>query len=317
MKYYHWLQRSHVLHAYEHDDMIYPSPWVAVIFISYSFLNLSVIEDAYLCISPIAFSSLEAVKLYNFIIKYKSWPYIVIFKKHKAVSHCCDVPNNILSLQKNWKKVSGIYKITFLPFRIFTYYGSSVNLGARFKYHYFNGNKQLNFLGIFLKQLGWAKFSITVVEICPINQLASRENWYLDRFKPLLNVLTSTSVDPRRTKKPSLLTRSKISAALRGRKDSEATRSKKSETRIGAKNPFYGKGPGTKALTIAAEKAGIKVYAYDVYSFTLVNGEPFRSIRIAVKGMPISFNTLSSKLNTGKPFKGYYYFTSSQAKPPM
>jgi len=51
---------------------------------------------------------------------------------------------------------NGIYKITFLPFRIFTYYGSSSNpnLGMRFQYHYFNGPKQGNFIGLFLRVFG-------------------------------------------------------------------------------------------------------------------------------------------------------------------
>jgi hypothetical protein len=42
-----------------------------------------------------------------------------------------------------------------------------------------------------------------------------------------------------------------------------SSRVKKSESQKGAKNPFYGKGPGAKALDIAAEKAGTKVFVYD------------------------------------------------------
>lgn len=37
-------------------------------------------------------------------------------------------------------------KITFLPFRLFTYYGS--NLGERLKYHYYNTPKQPSLLGL-------------------------------------------------------------------------------------------------------------------------------------------------------------------------
>ena len=69
---------------------------------------------------------------------------------------------------------------------------------------------------------------------------------------------------------------------------------------------------GIKALDIAAEKAGTKVYVYEASSFILVNGAPFRSIRLTAKVLPISNSTLPSKLNTGKPFKGYYYYTSPQ-----
>ena len=110
----------------------------------------------------------------------------------------------------------------------------------------------------------------------------------------------------------SQLTRSKISSTLTGRKDSEETRKKKSMSRLGELNPFYGKGPGIKALDIAAEKAGTKVYVYSVDTFTLVNGKPFRSLRMTANSMPVGHSTLPSKLDTGKAFKGYFYYTTPQ-----
>ena len=186
----------------------------------------------------------------------------------------------------------------------------------RFKYHYFNGPYQYNFLGMFLKVFGWANFSITVIETCSRDMLPERENWYLLTFKPLLNVLTKNSAYPRVTGTMSLLTRSKISATLTGRKDTDATRAKKSASRMGSLNPFFGIGPGIKAVEAAAELSGTKVYAYDVNSFTLVNNKPFRSIRKAAEAMPISTVTLASKLDTGKPFKGYYYYRTPQTAAP-
>ena len=77
---------------------------------------------------------------------------------------------------------------------MFTYFGSSSNLGLRFKYHYFNGSKQKNFLGIFIRIFGWTKFSITVVELCPREYLHSRENWYISRYHPLLNILKTAGL---------------------------------------------------------------------------------------------------------------------------
>jgi group I intron endonuclease len=174
--------------------------------------------------------------------------------------------NNILSFRNKWNGVSGIYKITFLPFRLFTYYGSSSNLGLRFKYHYYNGPKQRNFLWFFLKTFGWTKFSITVIEVCSKDNLGVRENWYLSKYQPILNVLKSSGEDPRQPGIISWLTHSKISETLIGRKDSEITWAKKSKSRKGILNPFYGKGLGIKALDIAAEKAGTKIYVYDITS---------------------------------------------------
>ncbi len=63
----------------------------------------------------------------------------------------------------------------------------------RLKYHFYNGPKQRNFLGIFLKLFGWSNFSITIIETTPRSDLANRENWYLSRYMPLLNVLMSTT----------------------------------------------------------------------------------------------------------------------------
>jgi group I intron endonuclease len=83
-------------------------------------------------------------------------------------------------------------KLLFLPFRLFTYLGSSSNLGMRFKYHYYNGPKQRNFLGYFLNSFGWSSFSIIVIEVCTKDKLTERENWYLSKYKPLLNVQTSS-----------------------------------------------------------------------------------------------------------------------------
>lgn len=255
-------------------------------------------------------------KLYHHIFKFMSWPNIVRYKKHKGISHCSDIPKNITAFRKTWLGISGIYKITFLPFRLFTYYGSSSNLGMRFKYHYFNGAKKRNFLGIFLNVFGWSNFSITVVETCSLAKLATRENWYLSRYQPLLNVLMSSSNNHKDSTNLSLLTRSKISVSLTGRKDSDITRAKKSKAQKGVLNPFYGVGPGKKALDLAAEKSGTKIYVYDAENFILVNSKPFRSIRMTAKFMPISEGTLPSKLNTGKSFKGYYYYTNPQKVAP-
>jgi group I intron endonuclease len=131
-------------------------------------------------------------------------------------------------------------------------------------------------------------------------------------------VLKSSGEEPREPGIISCLTRSKISESLKGRKDSEITRAKKSESRKGILNPFYRKGPGIKALDIAAEKAGTKIYAYETTKFNLVNNKPFlrSSIRSAAKVLPISGNTLTKKLDSGKSFKGYYYYSKPQNKVP-
>jgi len=57
--------------------------------------------------------------------------------------------------------------------------------------------------------------------------LPERENWYLLTFHPLLNVIMKNSTDSRVPGTQSLLTRSKLSATLKVRKDTVVTRVKK------------------------------------------------------------------------------------------
>lgn len=91
--------------------------------------------------------------LKNFIIlKNTPWEIINRFKKHKSLDSFNCATNNIsdfAAFYKKWWGVACIYKITFLYFKLFTYYGSSANLGQRIKYHYYNGKNQNTFLGFF------------------------------------------------------------------------------------------------------------------------------------------------------------------------
>lgn len=114
----------------------------------------------------------------------------------------------------------------------------------------------------------------------------------------------------------SAITRARISAALMGHIESKETRERKSIAHLGMKNPFFGKSLPQHILDAAAIKAGTVVYVYDVATFTLVNNIPFRSLRATANRMPISDSTLPTKLNTSKPFKGYYYFTNPQTIQP-
>lgn len=85
-------------------------------------------------------------ELYNFNLKNKTWKEIVKFQKHKAIdSFNCSKSKNISIWYKKWWNKAGIYKLTFLNFKLFSYYGSSSNLGQRIKYHYYNGKHQGTF----------------------------------------------------------------------------------------------------------------------------------------------------------------------------
>lgn len=169
-----------------------------------------------LCGTPL-FTKLDPRKVYHHVLRFSPWG----VKRSETPTkhtvpvgsefHCKDVNKGQLAFRNHWKGISGIYKITFLPFRMFTYYGSTKDFAQRLKYHYYNGPKQNNFLGLFLSVFGWSCFSITIVEVCSISDLAPRENWYLTHFKPLLN--SAMVAYAMKSFTISALTRSKISMA--------------------------------------------------------------------------------------------------------
>lgn len=92
------------------------------------------LEDTnYFCYSPsalrqILFVNSNPADIYNFVIKNKSWPFFQRFKKHTSLDNykkCSSLEEkNFLKFRKKWKGKSGIYKLTFLPCRLFTYFGS-------------------------------------------------------------------------------------------------------------------------------------------------------------------------------------------------
>lgn len=249
--------------------------------------------------------------MFNYILKNHSWSYIEKSKKHRCIEHCKNLIKYHLLYEKKWKNISGIYKITYLPQRIFTYYGSSRNVGSRVKYHFYNGKKQKNFLGLFLNAFTWSSFSITLIEECDINTLKTREDWYLNKFKPLLNFMTRSYTDSRKiyVKSMSPLTKKKISDSLKGRFHTLETREKMSRSKSGRNNIYYGKRLHPLTLLAAQKVRGKLVYVYSSKNKSLVNNSPFVSIRETAKYLPISPVTLVKKLDTGKRFKGYYYYS--------
>lgn len=162
-----------------------------------------------------------------------------------------------------------------------------------------------------MKKFGWSNFSVSVIEKCDPLKLQDKENWYLKRYIPLLNTLEESYIQNQPWIK-SDFTRLKISQSLSGKKLSNSTREKMSQSRLGEKNQYWNKSLPKLTLDAAAAILGKPIYVYKEKDFELVNGKPFRSIREAVRYLPISQATLPKKLDSNKPFKGYYYYTSAK-----
>lgn len=175
-------------------------------------------------------------QIYNYFLNHKSWKRINRFKKHQGVdSFNCSTANSITPFAAKWLGFSGIYKITLLPFRLFTYYGASKNLGQRIKDHYTKGKFLRTHLGLAFSFFGINCFSFTIVELCSPNDLKVREDWYLNTYSPLLNMLTKSSINPKSINTVLNETKQKISNTIRAKGPlSEETKRKMSDSKKGS-----------------------------------------------------------------------------------
>lgn len=229
-------------------------------------------------------------------------------KKHISIDHCKNFYKNHSIFIKKWQGKSGIYKITLHPFKMFYYYGSSLNLGERFKYHFFNTPKSTSKFGYLLKRIGWMNFSVTVIELCKKEDLKSRELFYLKKYKPILNSIYDFNYTFSKSNYiMSEFTKLKISLSLKGKKDTLETRLKKSNSKKGTLHRQYGASLPKEMLDAAALVNSRKMWVYDINKKPL-NLNPISSMRKTSKLLNISFNSISKYINTNKPFKGYYFY---------
>lgn len=107
----------------------------------------------------------------------------------------------------------------------------------------------------------------------------------------------------------SILTKKRISHSLKGRFLDIETRQKMSKFRSGLSNVYFGKRLHPSTLLVAQKVKGKSIYVYSEKDKTLINNSPFISIRETSKHLSISTSILAKILDTGKLFKGYYYYS--------
>jgi group I intron endonuclease len=166
-------------------------------------------------------------------------------------------------------------------------------------------------LGLFLNTFGWSCFSLTLIEQYPEDELKTREDRYLHRFKSLLNYLTFSYRDPsphpRNLQIVLPITKRKISTTLKSKIMSLETKKKMSRSKSGSLNFYFGKRLHSSRLLAAQKARGKLIYVYNENDLSLVNNNAFISIREASKNLLINPRTLVKKLNSGIPLRGYYY----------
>jgi group I intron endonuclease len=121
--------------------------------------------------------------------------------------------------------------------------------------------------------------------------------------------MTRSYVDASKLNIITPMTKKKISDSLKGRKHSIETKIKMIKSRSGLGNHYYGKRLHESTLLAAKKVRGKPIYVYSLKDGTLINNSPFMSIRDTAKYLLINAGTITKKLDTGIPFKGYLYYS--------
>jgi hypothetical protein len=169
------------------------------------------------------------------------------------------------------------------------YVGSSVNLRRRLL-EYYNVNRLLNEksmpINVALLKYGYHNFSLTILEICDVNNLMSREKHFFEKYTPEYNILDTPGSPSRGS----------------GWRHSEATIE---NMRIAA----YNRDKSPEALTklSTAQPYSIKVEAVDIETNT---STIYNAIKAAARALGIDRRYIEHYiyLNQDKPVLGKYTF---------
>jgi hypothetical protein len=107
-----------------------------------------------------------------------------------ATCHHCLDKNKKSEFLKEWGHKGCIYIIEY-KYNPFIYYiGRTTMFKRRFSNHLLaNSNSKLH---VFLKLVGWEHFNISILEVCSSEEQGARENYYLQKYLPLLNTTFSS-----------------------------------------------------------------------------------------------------------------------------
>ncbi len=132
-------------------------------------------------------------------------------------------------------------------------------------------------LHVFLKLVGWEHFNIYILEIRSSETQGARENYYLQKYLPLLNSTFSSS-----------LTESAINVTLKSKLNALRT---------------------TKSISSSVSKS-VPIYVYDIYdkgiNKTYVK---FNSMRDASRILDINKGSMYQYRNTNVPFRDKLFYT--------
>ncbi len=196
--------------------------------------------------------------------------------EEKVVSVCKDLLS-LTSLGTFFKDLigkGGIYMFTYKSNPNIYYIGRAKDFQNRFKAH-LNINLKDRF-HVFANSVGWDKFELSIIEICSLDMHRERENYYLQKYLPLLNTIFKSNLSNAQTY-------DSLYEILKVRK---------------LESDFNNK------------YKGISIYLYRYVNGQLsANHNTFNSINELSKHLGISRETISIFLNTYVPFRNNIFLT--------
>lgn len=184
-----------------------------------------------------------------------------------------------LDFLKVWGDKGGIYIIQYKHDPFVYYIGRTKKFSNRFRSHI--KHRKTDKFHVFAEMIGWDNFVIGIVEICDVDKQGVRENYYLQKYLPLLNSTFQSKFSE------SAIFQS-LSSLLLSKKPLEEQTSNGTNSRLNVTVWVY------KFCTTHVEKTFIK---YD-------------SINKASKGTGPSRDSIQRYLNTNVPIKGFLFYTS-------
>jgi hypothetical protein len=132
---------------------------------------------------------------------FESLYYILLYEKRmgwtkKGVRTSCKADTSDMLIWRGGP--AGIYMI-YNKVNKKKYIGKSTNLLERILSYFENSfivNKSSRIYRALLK-FSHAKFSFTIIEFCKIEELSSKEQYYIDKFKPQYNIRKSVCKTPK------------------------------------------------------------------------------------------------------------------------
>ena len=175
---------------------------------------------------------------------------------------------------KKYQDKGGIYLIQYTDDLSIYYIGRSINFKKRLSIHLKTSVKDK--FHLFANLVGWDKFNFTIVEVCDLNAQQERENFYLQKYLPLLNTVFKSNFS-----------------------DSQIYETLYSKLKAKQQNLDY-----------KNKHIGIFIYVY-TYNNDQINNNytKYDSINTLSKEIYVARDTIKRYLNTNVPYKNYLFYT--------